>query len=83
MNKITASDLKMRGVSALEEGLQDPSELMITVRGKEKYVVLKLGRYHYLREMELDVALLEAKQGIKRDFAISKTTETHVQNIFK
>ena len=64
MNVIAANDLKTRGISSFEEGLKDASELMITVRGKEKYVVLKLEQYHYLREMELEAALLESRQDL-------------------
>jgi len=35
MHAITANELKTRGVIALEDGLQDESEAMITVRGKK------------------------------------------------
>ena len=83
MNMIAANDLKTRGISSLEEGLRDSPELMITVRSKEKYVVLKLEQYHYLREMELEAALLEAKQDVKGGHTIKESAEAHVQRIFE
>jgi len=82
MNAIAANDLKTRGISSFEEGLKDASELMITVRGKEKYVVLKLEQYHYLREMELEAALLESRQDLTQGKAIKESAEAHVQRIF-
>jgi PHD/YefM family antitoxin component YafN of YafNO toxin-antitoxin module len=83
MNAIAANDLKTRGISSFEEGLKDASELMITVRGKEKYVVLKLEQYHYLREMELEAALLESKQDQSNGKVIQESAEAHVARIFE
>ena len=39
--------------------------VIITVRGKNKYVVLPIEKYNYLRECELETALLETKKDIK------------------
>ncbi len=83
MNAIAANDLKTRGISSFEEGLKNASELMVTVRGKEKYVVLKLEQYHYLREMELEAALLESKQDQSNGKAIQESAEAHVARIFE
>jgi len=83
MHTVTANELKTRGISSLDEGLKGQPELMITVRGKEKYVVLKLEQYHYLREMELEAALLEARQDIANGKTISENAEAHVQRVFE
>ncbi len=64
MQAIAANDLKIHGVSLLEESLQAEAEAVITVRGKEQYVVMRVEQYHYLREMELEAALLEAMRDI-------------------
>ena len=37
MNTITANQLKTKGVSAIQKNLSENCELVITVRGKEKY----------------------------------------------
>lgn len=42
MNTITANQLKTKGVSVIESKLADERELVITVRGKEKYVVMDM-----------------------------------------
>ena len=82
MHTLTANELKTRGISSLEEGLKDSPELMITVRGKEKYVVLDIEHYHHLREIELEAALLESRQDIANNKATQESAEAHVQRIF-
>jgi hypothetical protein len=62
---IAANDLKVRGVKAIEEEMENFDEVGITVRGKVKYVVMKVEKFDELREYELDKALAEARQGIK------------------
>ena len=57
MPQLTANDLKTRGVSAIESILATQPEAMISVRGKERFVVMDLAQYHHLRECELDAAL--------------------------
>jgi len=81
MNAIAANQLKMRGVSALDEGLQDKPEAMITVRGKSQYVVMRIEQYHYLREMELEAALLEARRDIENGDVIQESAAAHVNRV--
>ena len=56
---ITANELKTKGVTILTDETADGSEVIITVRGKNKFVVLPIAKYNYLRECELEAALLE------------------------
>jgi len=58
---ITANEFKVQGVSLLEEQLADASEVIISVRGKDKYVVMELETYNKLRECELASAIQEAR----------------------
>jgi prevent-host-death family protein len=55
-NTITANELKTKGVSAIEEVTASNNEAIITVRGKNKYVVLSIEEYNQLREYELEAA---------------------------
>lgn len=82
MNVVTANDLKLRGVSCIEEGLIDQPEAMITVRGKARYVVMKVEQYHHLREAELEAALLEARNDLAQGNSITESAETHVERVF-
>jgi len=81
MNAITANDLKTRGVSALEESLLVEPDAMITVRGKNKYVVMHLEQYRYLREMELEAALLESRRDLENGNFLRETAEEHLDRV--
>ena len=78
---ITANELKTRGVSILDDETADGTEVIITVRGKNKFVVLPIEKYNYLRECELEAALLEAKRDIKEGKFIKESVEKHIKRI--
>ncbi|MBK7492023.1 MAG: type II toxin-antitoxin system Phd/YefM family antitoxin [Nitrosomonas sp.] len=79
---ITANDLKTKGIACVEESLTDKTEDIITVRGKECYVVMKIEQYHYLREMELEAALHEARRDMASGQFSKDTVDQHVDDIF-
>lgn len=79
---ITANDLKTKGITCLEESLADKTEDIITVRGKECFVVMKIEQYRYLREMELEAALFEARQDKTSGRFSQDTIDQHVDDIF-
>ena len=79
---ITANELKTKGVACLEENLANQPEAVITVRGKECYVVMKVEHYHYLREMELEAALYEAQQDIAAGRFSKESVDQHVVDLF-
>lgn len=78
---ITANELKTKGVTILNDEIADGSEVIITVRGKNKFVVMPIEQYNYLRECELEAALLESKRDIKGGKYIKETVEKHVKRI--
>lgn len=81
MNAITANQLKTKGVSVIENELADKKELVITVRGKEKYVVMDMHQYNYLRECELDAALHETKAEYQSGKYITESVDDHIKRI--
>ena len=78
---ITANELKTKGVTILNDETADGSEVIITVRGKSKYVVLPIEKYNYLRECELEAALLESKTDIKEGKFIKESVEEHIKRM--
>ena len=75
---IMANDLKTRGVTLLDEALQQDDEAIISVRGISKYVVMGLEHYNYLRECELEVALIETHKEIEEGKAKILTADEHI-----
>ena len=76
---IMANDLKTRGVTLLDEALKQDDEAIISVRGKSKYVVMDLEHYNYLRECELEAALIETHKEIEKGRAKILTADEHIK----
>ncbi len=83
MNTITASQLKTKGISGIESNLTVDHELVITVRGKKKFVIMDMQHYNYLRECELDAALHEAKADYQAGKFVTESVEKHISRITK
>ncbi|MCL5267030.1 MAG: type II toxin-antitoxin system Phd/YefM family antitoxin [Bacteroidetes bacterium] len=78
---ITANELKTKGVSILEKETSGDTEVIVAVRGKNKYVVLPMEKYNYLRECELEAALLETKRDIKEGKFVKESVDEHIRRI--
>ena len=83
MSHISANDLKTKGISAIESQLNEHSEAIVTVRGKERYVVMDLAHYHYLRECELEAALSETRADMEAGRVVRESPEAHLERIEK
>ncbi|MEX0740793.1 MAG: hypothetical protein WD071_15770 [Pseudohongiella sp.] len=81
MRALTANDIKTRGVSALEEGLQHNDEVLISVRGEERYVVMAIETYNRLRELELAAAVAEAKADYAAGRYNTDSVTDHIKRI--
>jgi hypothetical protein len=81
MNPINANDLKVKGIAAIEAALADQPEATIAVRGKERFVVMELAHYHYLRECELDAALAETRADLAAGRATQESPEAHLARL--
>ena len=81
MNTITANELKTKGVTSIIKQLTEESEAVITVRGKKQSVVMTIDHYQYLRECELEAALLEAQADMKNGNVITESVADHIARI--
>lgn len=81
MNAVTANELKTRGVSAVEDRLKTEEEVIITVRGADRYVVMSLEKYARLREFELDMAVAEARADYEAGRVIKESVDDHMKRV--
>lgn len=81
MMTISANEVKTKGVSLFSNLLQKVDELIINVRGKDKFVVLDIERYKELREHELDLAYLESIQDINNNNYKIQSVKEHIAEI--
>jgi hypothetical protein len=81
MTQITANDLKTRGIAAIESSLAAQPEATISVRGTDRYVVMDLAHYHYLRECELEAALAQTRADLAAGRAVQESAADHVKRV--
>jgi len=81
METITANELKTKGIASIRGCLAGEPEAAITVRGKKQYVVMEMAHYQYLRECELEAALLEAQADLKGNNFIIESVADHLTRI--
>ena len=81
MTSISANELKIKGVSAVENILRNEGEAVITVRGKQKYVIVDFKKYSKMREYELEVALLEARADVANGRVKKESVIEHMKLI--
>jgi len=78
---INANEVKTKGVSIFSKLLETFDELIINVRGKNKYVVLDIERYKELRANELDLAYLKTMQDIEKGNFKSQSAKEHIEEL--
>jgi PHD/YefM family antitoxin component YafN of YafNO toxin-antitoxin module len=83
MSQLTANDLKTKGIAAIEAVLTERQEAIVSVRGKDRFVVMEIEQYHYLRECELEAALAETRADIKAGCFVKESPAAHVKRVKK
>jgi hypothetical protein len=82
MSRITANDLKTRGIAAIEALLSDGrTEAVVSVRGADRYVVMDLAHYQHLRECELEAALAESRAEVAAGRYVIESPQAHLARL--
>ena len=78
---INANEVKTKGVSLFGQLLEKFDELIINVRGKDKYVVLDIERYKEFRQSELDIAYVKTMQDIQEGKYKVQSAKEHLKDL--
>jgi PHD/YefM family antitoxin component YafN of YafNO toxin-antitoxin module len=81
MPHISANELKIKGVSVIEAILATQPEAVISIRGKERFVVMDMDHYYYLRECELESALAQARADLTEGRFVKGSAEDHLARL--
>lgn len=81
MTVLTANDLKTRGISDIDRALQKEQEVVISVRGKPRYVVMDIAHYDFLRECEIAAAWLHTRADLAAGRFRRESADVHVARI--
>lgn len=83
MTTISANSLKTQGISAITDALEQSPEAMVSVRGKDRFVVMEIEHYHYLRECELTAALAESQADLAAGRFVKESVAAHLKRLAK
>lgn len=78
MNSITANELKTGGISAFEDQVRE-DDLLVSVRGKNRFVIMSMEKYEKLREIELTLAIQEAREDIAAGRYVVESVDEHMK----
>ena len=81
MTIVTANELKTKGIASIEQLLQDAQEVIISVRGKPRYVVMDIAHFDYLRERELEAAWAESRADVAAGRYRRESAEDHMARL--
>ena len=81
MASICANELKTHGVKAIEQVLADNTEAIVSVRGKNKYVVMSFEQYSHLRTCELETAFHETRSDLAEGRIVTETPAEHLRRV--
>lgn len=83
MSHISANDLKTKGVAAIEAVLSEHAEAIVSVRGKDRFVVMDMAHYQHLRECELEAALAQSRADVAAGRFVQESPEAHLARLDK
>lgn len=81
MAVVTANELKTKGISDIERMLQETVEVVISVRGKPRYVIMDLAHYDYLRECEIAAAWAQTRDDVAAGRYRQESADAHMARV--
>jgi PHD/YefM family antitoxin component YafN of YafNO toxin-antitoxin module len=81
MYVLSANELKKKGISVVEPRLAEGDEVVVTIRGQERYVIMDIEKYAKLREYELAAAVEEARADYEAGRFTVESVEEHVKRL--
>ena len=83
MSHISANELKTKGVAAIEAVLSEHAEAIVSVRGKDRFVVMDMAHYRHLRECELEAAFAQTRADVGAGRFVQESPEAHLARLDK
>lgn len=81
MPRISANELRTKGLPAIESALSEASEVIVSVWGKDKFVVMGIEEYHYLRQCELAAVQAQTRADLAAGRVVKESPEVHLAQL--
>ncbi|MFM8259619.1 MAG: hypothetical protein ACKN83_07315 [Vulcanococcus sp.] len=81
MQILPANTLKTAGVGAIARALEQHREAGVSVRGRLRYVVMEAEEFQRLRDLELELALLETRADVTAGRCVEESVDAHLARL--
>ncbi len=81
MQILSANELKTAGVGAITRALEHGREAGVSVRGRLAYVVMAAEEFQRLRDLELELALLETRADLAAGRVTTESVDDHLARL--
>lgn len=78
---ISANEIKVKGISSLEELLKQNGEVFVTVRGKKIITVLTMEEYERLKDLELEMTIRNAEDDYRNKRFKIESADEHFKRL--
>jgi len=79
--EISANTIKTKGISFINKFIKNKNEVIVSVRGKKKYVILPIEEYEHIRDLEIEQAIKQAEDDYNNNRYIAESAEEHFKRI--
>lgn len=80
---LTATEVRKKGFGFLDKLLEKYEEVVISFKGKKKFVVMDIDRYNELRQNELELAYKEVMEDYKKGNYKVVSAKEHLERLEK
>jgi len=79
--EISANTIKTKGISFINKFIKNKDKVIVSVRGKKKYVILSIEEYEHIRDLEIEQAVKQAEDDYNNNRYIAESAEEHFKRI--
>ena len=79
--EISANTIKTKGISFINKFIKNKDKVIVSVRGKRKYVILPIEEYEHIRDLEIEQAIKQAEDDYNNNKYIAESAEEHFKRI--
>lgn len=79
--EISANTIKTKGISFINKFIKNKNEIIVSVRGKRKYVILPIEEYERIRDLEIEQAIKKAEDDYNSNRYVAESAEEHFKRI--
>ena len=80
---VSATEIRKKGFSFIDKLLEKYEEVVVSFKGKKRFVIMDIDRFNELRKKELDLAYKEVMEDYEKGNYKIVSAKEHIENLKK